>query len=134
MSLQFYGEPFITSVDYKRFNTVNNPIAKSLDDRISYLSDAQVNFENHRYLVDFNQDQNVDLSFQNPDFTYFQFRSNLVFRWEYIPGSELFLVWNRGISNYGSLAPSLGDAYFDQLSGENVNTTFLITATYRFIR
>ena len=134
MSLQFYGEPFITSVDYKRFNTVNNPIAKSLDDRISYLSDAQVNFENNRYLVDFNQDQNVDLSFQNPDFTYFQFRSNLVFRWEYIPGSELFLVWNRGISNYGSLAPSLGDAYFDQLSGENVNNTFLIKATYRFIR
>ena len=98
------------------------------------MSDAQVNFENNRYLVDFNQDQTVDLSFQNPDFTYFQFRSNLVFRWEYIPGSELFLVWNRGISNYGSLAPSLGDAYFDQLSGENVNNTFLIKATYRFIR
>ena len=91
MSLQFYGEPFITSVDYKRFNTVNNPIAKSLDDRISYLSDTQLNFENNRYFLDFNQDQNVDLSFQNPDFTYFQFRSNLVFRWEYIPGSELFL-------------------------------------------
>ena len=50
------------------------------------------------------------------------------------PGLRTLLVWNRGISNYGSLAPSLGDAYVDQLSGENVNNTFLIKATYRFIR
>jgi len=40
----------------------------------------------------------------------------LVLRWEYIPGSELFLVWSQGTTNSGNpqeqLFPSLGDNLF----------------------
>ena len=35
-------------------------------------------------------------SFGNPDFNFRQFRSNLVVRWEYLPGSTLYLVWSQG--------------------------------------
>ena len=35
----------------------------------------------------------------NPDFSIVQFNSNLVVRWEYVPGSELFLVWSQGTKN-----------------------------------
>jgi len=37
-----------------------------------------------------------DWDFSNPDFSFVQLQTNLVARWEYIPGSELFLVWARG--------------------------------------
>ncbi len=37
-----------------------------------------------------------DYSISNPDFNFRQFRSNLVVRWEYLPGSTLYLVWSQG--------------------------------------
>ncbi len=35
-------------------------------------------------------------SFDNPDFNVRSFHSNAVLRWEYRPGSTLFLVWAQG--------------------------------------
>ena len=43
----------------------------------------------------------------NPDFNFRQFRSNLVLRWEYVPGSALFVVWSQGRTGY------LADGSFD---------------------
>ena len=53
---------------------------------------------NDVYAIDENLDGTIDYSFENPDFSYVQFNSNLVLRWEYIPGSELFLVWSQGVT------------------------------------
>jgi hypothetical protein len=39
------------------------------------------------------------ITFDNPDFRLRSFRSNLVLRWEYHPGSTLFLVWNQNRFN-----------------------------------
>ncbi|MDE2752707.1 MAG: DUF5916 domain-containing protein, partial [Gemmatimonadota bacterium] len=39
-------------------------------------------------------------SFRNPDFNFTQFRSNVVLRWEYLPGSTLFAVWSQGRDHY----------------------------------
>jgi hypothetical protein len=33
------------------------------------------------------------------DFNWKEFHSNVVFRWEYAPGSTIFLVWNRGMTD-----------------------------------
>jgi hypothetical protein len=38
----------------------------------------------------------------NPDFTYRSLRGNAVLRWEYRPGSTVFLVWTQACSSYGS--------------------------------
>ena len=40
-----------------------------------------------------------EITFENPDFNYRQFRLNLVLRWEYLPGSVLFLVWSNGMND-----------------------------------
>tara|TARA_R110002050_G_scaffold79516_12_gene170013 strand:- start:401 stop:595 length:195 start_codon:yes stop_codon:yes gene_type:complete len=42
------------------------------------------------YLIDEDIDSVVDYEIENPDFSFGQFRSILVLRWEYIPGSEVF--------------------------------------------
>ena len=42
----------------------------------------------------------------NPDFNFQQYRSNMVLRWEYRPGSSIFAVWSQGredFSNIGNL-------------------------------
>jgi hypothetical protein len=37
-----------------------------------------------------------------PDFNFRQFRSNFVMRWEYSPGSTLFVVWSQGRTGFES--------------------------------
>lgn len=77
--------------------------------------------------------EKADYSFGNPDFAYVQFRSNMVLRWEYIPGSEIFLVWSQGITGFGDVNNDLSTIVDNQLLGQRPQNTFLIKATYRFV-
>ena len=66
----------------------------------------------------------------NPDFSYRSLRSNLVFRWEYRPGSTMFLVWSQSrdaASDDPSFHPwdSMKESFSDE--GQNI---FLIKLNY----
>lgn len=133
LTIQYYGQPFIFKAKYSNFNYVNNSIAEDLNDRVTWYNDDQINFENGIYNIDENTDGNDDYSFGNPDFAFVQFRSNLVVRWEYIPGSEIFLVWSQGIDGFGDVNNSFGDIIDNQLFSKKPQNTFLLKATYRFV-
>lgn len=77
LSIQFYGMPFISAGKYSHFKEVVNPRAQRYDDR----------YHPYDYTA-------------NPDFNFKQFRSNLVIRWEYSPGSTIYLVWSQGRTNF----------------------------------
>ena len=134
LSIQYYAQPFFAKGNYSNFKYVTNPVAKNLYDRFEPYSNNQINYDetNDRYLVDENSDGNIDYTFGNSNFSIPEFRSNLVVRWEYLPGSELYLVWSQGISsNVSNQNKSLLQnvtSIFDYPS-ENI---FLIKATYRF--
>lgn len=53
-----------------------------------------VNASRERH-IDFDGDGTVDYSFTDRDFNVRSLRGNAVLRWEYRPGSTLFLVWQR---------------------------------------
>ena len=104
--------------------------------RFQTLSQEQIRYDQveNRYDVDENLDGVADYQIGNPTFNVVQFRSNMVLRWEYIPGSTLFLVWNQGRSgelpvnrNYGM--GSLTDGLLDV----HPHNIFLIKYTYRFV-
>jgi len=66
------------------------------------------------------------------DFNVKQFRSNTVLRWEYRPGSALFLVWQQGRQdsrNPGTF--DVGRDYGDLFKTRSDNT-FLIKGSYWF--
>lgn len=134
ISLQFYGQPFISKGRYTDLNYVLNPLGASINDRISVYNDQQIAFENERYLVDENTDGIADYSFSNPDFSFVQLQTNLVARWEYIPGSEIFLVWARGSVGNADLSDDLVDSVSNQVFRTPANDTFLVKFTYRFAR
>ncbi|MDX1326794.1 MAG: DUF5916 domain-containing protein [Arenibacter sp.] len=134
LSIQYWGQPFISNGRYSEFKEVINPLAKSFNDRIASYQDQQVSFQNEVYSVDTDLDGNTDFTFNNPDFSVIQFRSNLVFRWEYIPGSELFFVWSQDVSRFGDPQSPLFNNLKDQLfNGEKPKNIFLLKATYRFV-
>jgi hypothetical protein len=72
-----------------------------------------------------------------PDFKWTSFNSNVVLRWEYRPGSTLFLVWTQSRETYDSGIGSLklfGDAYYQgdlkYLFDTVPNNVFLIKINY----
>lgn len=138
LTIQYYGEPFVFKAEYDRFNKVTDqPLAKEFDDRFHLFSDQEITYDtaDDEYSVDENMDGITDYSFSNPDFTYLQFRSNLVIRWEYIPGSELYLVWSQGANASGDPMDGIFTSLNDDLfSRQNIRNIFLIKGTYRFVR
>ena len=83
--------------------------------------------------IDENGDQITDYSFSNPDFNFLQFRSNLVLRWEYTPGSEIFLVWTQSTTSTTDPEKGIFSSLTDDLFSEKINNIFLMKFTYRFL-
>lgn len=135
ITLQYYGQPFISKGTYQVFNrTTDNPLGLDFSERFSLFEHVDYNATDDHYYVDENGDGNVDYDFSNPDFNFIQFRSNLVFRWEYIPGSELFLVWSQGANASADPDDQVLRSLSDNLFGEDAQNVFLLKATYRFLR
>lgn len=135
LTIQYYGEPYISRGKYNDFNRVTNPVANYYGDRIDVFNNNQISYDvdNDTYLVDEDTDGATDYGIGNPDFAYVQFRSNLVLRWEYIPGSEIFLVWSQGTTGLGSTKDDLFHSLDAQILGRKPENIFLIKATYRFL-
>ncbi|SDB58584.1 Carbohydrate family 9 binding domain-like [Flavobacteriaceae bacterium MAR_2010_188] len=135
LSIQYYGQPFISRGRYSEFKYVTNPIAARLNDRYQLYDDNQIVYSegSRTYDIDENLDGTVDYRIDNPNFSVVQFRSNLVLRWEYIPGSELFLVWSQGINGLADPRLSLTDGLDNQILNKQPENIFLLKATYRFV-
>jgi uncharacterized protein YbdZ (MbtH family) len=97
LSLEFYAQPFLSAGRYDDFLAVQDPRAAHFDHRFRGLGAHEVHFdpETGRYSADLNGDGSSDVTFRNPDFNLRQLRSNAVLRWEYRPGSTLFVAWNQ---------------------------------------
>ena len=134
LSIQYYGQPFISRGRYNDFNYVNNAVAEDLSERVTLYNTNQITLDNGAYLVDEDIDGTADYSFGDPDFSFVQFRSNLVMRWEYIPGSEIFFVWSQGVTGLDDPRNTLRDALRNQISDRIKDNTFLIKFTYRFVK
>ncbi len=135
MSIQYWGQPFISKGNYTEFKYITDPLAKNYQDRFNlYANDMITQSEgNGTYYVDEDGNGSTDYSFDNPDFNFLQFRSNLVMRWEYKPGSEFFLVWTQSTSNSADPNKPIFDSLSEDLFTKKIDNIFLMKFTYRFI-
>jgi hypothetical protein len=134
LSIQFWGQPFIFAGDFTEFKEVDNPMAESFHDQYHVFTETEIFYddEENTYGIDENQDGNIDYSFDNPDFNFYEFRSNLVFRWEYIPGSAIFVVWSQGRtddSSYGEL--NINEDFDHLFRTVRAHDVFLLKVSYR---
>ena len=103
LTIQFYGQPFFTAGTYSDFKEVINPRAGEYDNR----------FKSYAYG-------------DNPNFNFKQFRSNLVMRWEYSPGSTLFLVWSQGRTGFEEMGAFSFRRDFSNLFDQRSENVFLV--------
>lgn len=73
LSVQSYAEPFVSAGAYRDFRELADGRAATFDDR----------YRAYAYSG-------------SPDFNFRSFRTTNVMRWEYRPGSALFVVWQQG--------------------------------------
>jgi hypothetical protein len=118
LSIQYYGSPYYSVGDYSAFKRVDQAGSRDLASRLAPL-DVTYDPDQNSYAFDYNSET---WSFGNPDFSFMQFRSNLVFRWEYKLGSTLYLVWAHDRSgwenNYNPIRDITGDLF--GLRGNNI--------------
>ncbi|MEP6507395.1 MAG: DUF5916 domain-containing protein [Gemmatimonadales bacterium] len=109
LSLQFYGEPFVTTGSYRNIRELASPRA----------SDYSARFKQY------------NLGGPAEGFNEKQFRSNTVVRWEYRPGSTVFFVWSQGRDqsdrDFGTFSPRRD---YVNLFSARPDNTFLIKASY----
>ena len=134
LTIQYWGQPFVSTGRYSNFKYITDAQAVTFENRFIQYDNTQLTLDpnDNSYYVDEGLDGSADFSFDNPDFSFVEFRSNLVVRWEYIPGSEVFLVWSQGVTGSGNPSNTLFENLDDQILGEEKGNTFLIKATYRF--
>ena len=132
LSVQLWAQPYVATGDYFAFKELAEPgtydfLHYGVDNSSTLSFDAEDNI----YTADPDGDGPAEpITFHNPDFSFRSLRSNLVLRWEYSPGSTLFLIWNHGQSG-GSSNPTFRpfDA-FEDLFADPAQNTFLVKINY----
>lgn len=116
-TLQLYASPFVSKGTYRDVRELSStPRASRYEARYQPVGDSAIA--------------------NNPGgFNFKQFNSNAVFRWEYRPGSTLFLVWSQGRSDFTSLegGRNYGGDIKDLFSLPARNT-FLVKLSYWLAR
>jgi hypothetical protein len=95
LSVQYYGSPFVSNGRFDAFKRAADTLAPRYDDRVYRYAPHEIALApgGRIYHVD---EPAGRYSFAVPDFSFREFRSNLVARWEFKPGSSLYLVWSQG--------------------------------------
>lgn len=126
-TIQYYGSPYITTGTYTGFKTLADADARNPNDVFRTFSDDELihDLATRTYSLYENGLPDPVLSFDNPDFNFREFRSNLVARWEYRPGSVFYLVWTHNRSSSEDIT--------NQDAGYNLRTLFNTPAENVFL-
>src|SRR6185436_11074199 len=127
LTLELYGEPFAAAGKYRGLGE----LAQARSFRLREYGTAGTTIARDpsgNYTITDNGGADT-LQIPNPDFHVLSFRSNAVLRWEWRPGSTLFLVWQQNRETdrvFGAARP--GDL-FDTM-GAPGNNFLAIKVTY----
>ncbi|HEX8271573.1 MAG TPA: DUF5916 domain-containing protein [Longimicrobiaceae bacterium] len=137
LSLELFAQPFVFAGDYSRFSEFTGPRTLAKKEYGSDFGSICFDERANRYTADPNGDcasasarSAQAFSFDNPDLNVRSLRGNAVLRWEYRPGSTLFLVWQQ--QRAGGRA--FGDFDFGRDAGgifrQRADNIFVVKASY----
>lgn len=133
LTIEYWGQPFVSIGNYSDFKFITNSTATEFTDRFHLYGDSEISFDEVEDIYTIQENgTNHNYSFSNPDFNFVEFRSNMVLRWEYKPGSEFFFVWTQSNSNFSDPQQGLLNTLRDDLFNEEAQNIWLMKMTYRF--
>lgn len=129
ISVQWYGSPFTSTAKFKEFKQAKDTKSRVRSERFYTFKPEEIKLNDNRYMVQTDTEQ---FSFADPDFSFNEFRSNLVARWEYLPGSTLYLVWEHSMNNNDVFYRSGWGSNLDKMFGLPTTNIFMIKLNYWF--
>ena len=109
VNVDVYGEPFAASGRYYDFGELSAPSARQLREYGTDGTTISRQLDGSQIVTD----GAATFPLKNSDFNVRSFRSNVVLRWEWRPGSILYLVWQQNRRAQEAIADSvdLGDMF-----------------------
>lgn len=126
LSLDLYAEPFAGAGRYHDYGELPEPGTTEI--RRYGQSGGSVSGPAHGEI--FIEDGGDDFTVPAGDFTYLSFRSNMVLRWEWLPGSTAYLVWQRSSQDFGPRAEPVRPAHLWESIGAAGEQVIAIKVAY----
>ncbi len=128
-SIQYYGSPFTSLAKYDQFKLAADTKSSAYSARFSEFKSSEISYLMGNYVFDKGGNS---FSFKDPNFSFNEFRSNLVARWEFLPGSTMHFVWEHNRSNQDDrYHPGWGNN-LDRIFGLSATNTFMMKVNYWF--
>jgi hypothetical protein len=129
LSLEVFAQPFVSAGRYSRFGELEQPSTS----RYAVYGETRGTVSATTDSVRIDPDGvggAPSFAIENPDFNIRSLRGNAVLRWEYRPGSALFVVWQQQRSG----STSFGDFDFERdvsaIFRQPLTNVFLVKLTY----
>jgi hypothetical protein len=133
LTLEVFAQPLIASGDYKTFRQFVAPRRPEFHDFVPGTELTSTTSNGTKvYTVDVDGPSGPAqaVSFGDPNFNFRSLRGNAVLRWEYLPGSTLYFVWQQNRSD----TDPIGDFRFGRdrtaLFSAHPDNIFLVKASY----
>jgi hypothetical protein len=136
LSLELYAQPLLSSGDYHQYKEFARP--RSYEFRqygtdgstITPVTSTSGEVVSYQVDPDGNGTLATPFTFDNADFNFASLRGNAVLRWEYSPGSTLFLVWTQDRSAESFDGDFSLNRSLRQLGRAHGNHIFAVKVTY----
>lgn len=145
LTLQLYAQPLLEAGRYTAYKQLaaprtfdfltlepGTPVDHSGDGAVDGCDGGSICLADGRQYVDATGDGHADHIFDDGDFNIVSLRGNAVLRWEYRPGSTLFLVWQQQRFDrrpFGDFDPGRDYRDIGRVQADNV---FIIKVNYWF--
>ncbi|UCF20893.1 MAG: carbohydrate binding family 9 domain-containing protein [Gemmatimonadota bacterium] len=129
LTLEVFAQPLISSGRYTNFKEFAAP--RSIEKKIYGKDMGKISKNEGTYTVDPDTDGPAQpFSFDDPDFNFRSLRGNAVLRWEFRPGSTLFLVWTQERADQAAVGDFNFSRDFDALFSAHADNIFLLKVNY----
>jgi hypothetical protein len=129
LSFQLYMQPFFSVGEYKNLKELAKP--RSYDFNIYGQNGSTIDFADETYTIDPDGTGPADeFSISDPNFNFKSLRGTALIRWEYRPGSVLYLVWTQDRTDFQNPGNFRFGRDFGDLTSAKANNIFLLKMTY----
>ena len=130
LTVQYWGQPFSGDFKFSEYKVINDPRAENYTDRFhTYEEGTEITKTAGQYYINTTE---YSTDFEDPDFKTNEWLSNLVVRWEFLPGSTAYLVWSQTRGYEGGPGEyKLGENLDYLFTDKKANNTFLVKFSYR---
>jgi hypothetical protein len=132
LSFQLYAQPFVSAVDYGDYRALRTPGTYDFD----VYTEAAGTYDPDSTFIYPNGPGGTRIQLypgregRNRDFNFRSLRGNAVLRWEYLPGSTLFLVWTHGRSDEDGVGTFRLRQSMGRLFANAPENMFMLKASY----